>query len=82
MMAGAGRHERHDCIVMCHDVGFADIQFEIEDVEEFALDPTDITLAEDACAHSPVHVLERRVIQVLRRKKRGCVSHRRSCQMR
>jgi hypothetical protein len=52
---------------MCHDVGFADIQFEIEHVEEFPLDPTDIALAEDTCAHRPVHVLERRVIQVLRR---------------
>ena len=68
MMAGAGRDERHDRVVMCHDVGFADVQFEIEDVEEFALNPTDIALAKDTCAHSPVHVLERRVIQVLRKK--------------
>jgi len=67
MITEAGRHERHDRVVVCHDVVLADIQIEIKNIEELALDPTNITLAEDACAHSPVHVLERRVIQVLAR---------------
>jgi hypothetical protein len=75
MMTEAGRHQRHDLVVVCHDVVLADIQFEIKNVEEFALDPTNITLAKDACAHSPVHVLKRRVIQVLRKRGGTRVSH-------
>jgi len=51
--------------VVRHDVVLADAQLEIEDVQEFALDPADIALAKDACAHSPVHVLERGVIEIL-----------------
>jgi len=64
MMAG-GRDERHDRVMVCHNVIFADTQFEIEHVKEFALDPTNVALSEYARAHGPVHVLERRIIQVL-----------------
>jgi hypothetical protein len=42
---------------MRHDIVFGDAQLEIEDVEKLALDPTNVTLAEHASAHSPVHVL-------------------------
>jgi hypothetical protein len=75
MMTGAGRDERHDRVVLCHDVDFADVQFEIEDVKEFALDPTDVALAKDTSAYSPVHVLERRVIQVLARDNERAKEH-------
>lgn len=49
---------------MCHKVVFADAQLEIKDVEELALDPPDVAFPKNTCAHSPVHVLERRVIQI------------------
>jgi hypothetical protein len=45
--------------VVCHDIVFVDGQLKIEDIKEFAFDPADVTFAEDACAHSPVHVLQR-----------------------
>jgi hypothetical protein len=62
----AGRvDERHNGVMVGHDVSLADAQLEIKDVEEFALDPANIALAEYTGAHSPVHVLERRVIQIL-----------------
>ena len=64
-----GCQERHDRVVVCHDVGLADAQLEIEHVQEFALDPADITFAKDSCAHRPVHVLKRGVIQVLKLSK-------------
>jgi hypothetical protein len=64
MMAG-GRDERHDRVMVCHNIIFADAQFEIEHVKEFALDPTNVALSEYPRAHGPVHVLKRRVIQVL-----------------
>jgi hypothetical protein len=70
MMAGR-RDERHDRVMVGHNVIFADAQLEIEHVKEFALDPTNVALAEYARAHGPVHVLERRVIQVLARDDEG-----------
>lgn len=56
---------------MRHDIFFGDAQLEIEDIEKLALYPTDVALAKHASAHSPVHVLKRRVIQILQ----TCVSH-------
>ena len=50
--------ERHDRVVVRHDVVFRDAQIEIEHVQELALDPANVALAKDSCAHSPVHVLE------------------------
>ena len=47
---------------MCHNIVFGDAQLEIKDVEELALYPADVTLAKHTSAHSPVYVLERRVI--------------------
>jgi hypothetical protein len=63
-MAG-GREEGHDRVVVRHDVVFADAQLEIEYVQELALDPANVALAKDTCAHSPVHVLKRGVIEIL-----------------
>ena len=56
-MTADGCEERHDRVVVCHDVVLGDAQLEIEHVQEFALDPADVALAKDSCAHSPVHVL-------------------------
>ncbi len=61
--------EGEDGVVMCKEIGFGDGEFEVEDIEELTLDPTDITLAEDPGAECPVDILECRVIQVLRGKK-------------
>jgi len=66
METAGGCEERHDRVVVLHDVVFADAQLEIEDVQKLALDPADIALAEDSRAHGPVHVLKRRVIEILR----------------
>jgi hypothetical protein len=51
--------------MVCHNIVFAYAQLEIEDIEEFALDPADITFAEYTSADCPVHVFERGIIQVL-----------------
>ncbi len=51
---------------MRHNIVFGDAQLEIKDVEKLALDTTDVPLAKYTSAHSPVHVLERGVIQILR----------------
>lgn len=61
--------EGEDGVVMCKEIGFGDGEFEVEDIEELTLDPTDIPLAEDPGAECPVDILECRVIQVLRGKK-------------
>ena len=58
--------EREERIVVGKEVCFCDAEFEIEDVEEFTLDASDVALAEDSCAQRPVDVLERGVVQVLR----------------
>lgn len=73
-----GGEERHDRVVVCHDVVFADAQLKVEHVQEFALNPADVALAEDSCAHSPVHVLKRGVIEVLRSWS-GVGESQRSC---
>jgi len=57
MDAAGGCEERHDRVVVCHDVVFGDAQLEIEDIEKLALDATNVTLAEHTSAHSPVYVL-------------------------
>jgi len=64
-------NERHDGVVVGHDVSLADAQLEIEHVEEFALNPANIALAEYTGAYSPVHVLERRVIQIFASNDEG-----------
>jgi hypothetical protein len=51
--------ERHDPVVVCHDIIFGNAQVEIEDVEEFTLDPANVALAKYTGAHSPVYVFER-----------------------
>ena len=52
--------------MVTEEVGFGDAQLKVEDVQELAFDPSHVTLPEDACAESPMDVLERRVIQILR----------------
>jgi hypothetical protein len=51
--------------MMTEEIGFGDAQFEVKDVKEFALDPSDISLPEDACAERPMDVLQCRIIQIL-----------------
>ena len=57
-MAVGGRDERHDGVAVCHNVIFGDAELEIEDVEEFTLDPANIAFTKYAGTDSPVHVLE------------------------
>ena len=59
--------DRHDAAVVRENIVLSDAQLEVEDVEELALYPADIPLAEDTCAESPVYVLECGVIEVLER---------------
>jgi hypothetical protein len=63
-----GGYDKGDnSVVVRHDIVFGDAQLEIKDVEKLALDPTNVTLAEHTSAYSPVYVLKRGVIQILRR---------------
>jgi len=67
-MGNAARRRRdqgHDGIMVHHDIVFSYAQLEIENVEELALNPANVALAKYSCAHSPVYVLKRRVIQIL-----------------
>ena len=50
---------------MREDILLGDAEFEVEDVEELALYPADVALAEDARAQRPMHVLQCRVVGVL-----------------
>lgn len=59
-----GYEKGDDTVMVCHDIVFGDAQLEIKDVEELALYPPNVTLAEHTSAHSPVYVLKRRVIQI------------------
>jgi len=52
-------HERHDGVVVCHDIIFGKAQLEIEHVEELALYPANIALAKYTGTHCPVYVFER-----------------------
>ena len=58
--------EGHDGGVVGKDILLGDAEFEIEDVEELALYPADVALAEDPGAERPVDVLEGGVVQVLK----------------
>lgn len=66
-----GYEKGDDRVVMRHDIVFGDAQLEIKNIEKLALDPTNVTLPEYTSAHSPVHVLKRGVIQILRRCQSG-----------
>jgi hypothetical protein len=58
-MAPCGCEDGHDGVVVCHEIIFGDAQLEIENVEEFALDPANVALAKNTGAHCPVYVFER-----------------------
>lgn len=46
------------------EIGFGDGQIPIEDLDELALDPSNVTFAERAGDHSPMYVFESRVVGV------------------
>jgi hypothetical protein len=54
-------------LVVAQDVIFRDPEFKVEDIEVFALDAANVALAEDACAHRPVDVLECGIVKILGR---------------
>ena len=60
-----GLGEGEDGVVVREEVGLGEAELVVEDVEELALDPPDVPLAEDSGAERPVDVLEGGVIQVL-----------------
>jgi hypothetical protein len=70
-----GGDKGHDGIVMRHDVVFIDAQIEVENVEKLAFDPTNVALAKHTSAHSPVHILERGVIQIFASCNQGAKEH-------
>lgn len=53
-----GLYEGHDGGMVREDVLLGDTEFEIKDIEELAFYPADVTLAEDARAQRPVHILQ------------------------
>lgn len=61
-----GVEEGHHRVVVGEQIGLVDAKLVIEDIEELALYPTDVTLAEDTGAKCPVDVLECGVIAVLK----------------
>lgn len=72
MRTPVGGYEKgDDAVVMRHNIIFGDAQLEIKDIEELALYPSNVTLAEHTSAHSPVYVLQRGVIQILRTCESG-----------
>jgi len=52
-------------LIEAQDVIFCDSELEVEDIEIFSFDSTDITLAENASAHGPVDVFQRRIVEIL-----------------
>jgi hypothetical protein len=54
-----------EAVVVREEVALADAELEVEHVKELALDAPDVTLPEHARAQRPVHILERRIIQIL-----------------
>ena len=67
---GGGAGEGEEGVVVREEVGFGDGELEVEDVQELALDTTDVALAEDPGAERPVDVLQRGVVKVLQREAR------------
>jgi hypothetical protein len=44
-------------LVVAQDVTFCDFELEVEDIEIFSFDATNVSFAENASAHGPVDVL-------------------------
>jgi hypothetical protein len=53
-----------DIVVNTEEIGFGNSEIPVEDFDEFALYPSNVTLAERAGDHSPVNVLQGGVIGV------------------
>jgi hypothetical protein len=51
--------------MMAQDVVFGNFELEIEDVEVFPFDATNVSLAENASAHRPVDIFECGIVEVL-----------------
>lgn len=64
-----GLDERHDRIVVGQDIGLVEGELVVEDIEELALDASDIALAKHTRAECPVDILECRIVAVLFRLK-------------
>ena len=47
------------------DIGFGNSEIPVEDFDELALDPSNVTLAECAGDHCPMNVFQGRVVGVL-----------------
>jgi hypothetical protein len=60
-----GMDEDEQCRAVSEDVVLCYPQLEIEDVQELPLDPANISFPKHASAQRPVHIFERRVVQVL-----------------
>jgi hypothetical protein len=61
-MRVGGKSNGRDGIMMTEDVILGNAELKIKYIKELALDPSNITFAEHACAYRPVHVLQGRII--------------------
>jgi hypothetical protein len=50
---------------MAQDIIFCDSELEVENIEIFSFDTTNVSLAEDACAHRPVDILQCGIVEIL-----------------
>lgn len=71
MVVVVARHG-HEGGVVEEKVALLNAKFEVEDVEELALDAADITSTEDTSTERPVDVLQTRVVQILQRQSVAC----------
>jgi len=67
MRVGADGYCRNT-VVVAQNVIFENSKFEVENIKELPLDPTDIPLAKDARAKRPVDILERGIVEILARE--------------
>lgn len=61
----AASADSHQALMVAQKVVLGNVKFEIEDIEELALDAADITFAENTSAECPVYVLQSRIVEIL-----------------
>jgi len=57
--------EMQESVMNDEEIGFGDGELPVDDIDELALDPSNIALAEGTGDHSPMNVFQSRVIGVL-----------------
>ena len=52
-------------MVVFNNLSLGNLELEVEDIEEFALDLSNVPLSEYSCAYRPIKVFERSIVQIL-----------------